>query len=293
MSFLSSPKYCDGEIIDFTSRNIPTYEEFFSTFYGYVKNYTYLRYENIATRQDGESDSSSGGGSESDAGGSSGGGNYNGSEQIGGGGSTGGSENPGGGNTGTGSGSGNNTGSGSNSGGGIGGLLADVYLKDAELFDNRSGILYNPNLLLMSFGIYDRNQCLPANMSYIDNNMGGTRNVSFFNNWILEVQPNFMRDGGIKSEYIPSLVGTYFTTLSSLPSGGLYEAINNGYYIMMDVGTGNYIQGVPQTHTITIVAYDPKTGNFIYMDTNYGKLYEINYDVVKNSSFIYIINGRR
>ncbi|MCC8088434.1 MAG: hypothetical protein LIO79_04105 [Rikenellaceae bacterium] len=99
MELLSAEKYRDGELSEEISIVTKTYGEFFDTFYGYVKNYTYLRYENIATRQDGEANSGSSG-SDSDPGGSSGGGgNYNGSEQIGGGGSTGGTENSGGGNT--------------------------------------------------------------------------------------------------------------------------------------------------------------------------------------------------
>ncbi|MCC8087726.1 MAG: C39 family peptidase, partial [Rikenellaceae bacterium] len=228
----------------------------------------------------------------SDPGESSGcGGIYNGSLQIVGGGSTGGTENPGGGNTGSGNDLGSSPG-GTNPGGIITGADG-VSLNDAKVFYGREGVIYNPNLLYHTFIAYDLSQCLPASMTYIDNNMGGNHTIHVFNNWMFTKQPDYQEYGGFKSEFIPDLIGTYFSTAESLPQGGLYEAIANGHYILMDVPNGKYKNGVPQTHTITVTGYDPASGNLIYMDPYYGYEYEIPYEVVKNTSFVYIINGRR
>jgi len=304
MELLTAEKYNDGEIESDISTATKSSEEFFEILYGYIEKYTYLRYESIATRSDGESDSTSGSGEEKDPGESNNNGGDNGDSNNGNNSNNGGDSNNGnngdsnngsgenstGGNNSGGNNSGGNSTGGGGSGGSIIGSGGGVTLKYAKRYSPRAGVIRLPSLKHTTAPGYGENQCLPASMAFVDKNLGGGRNFDVFNNWYIN-KYGLYTDIGIPSQNVADFVGNFFSGPGGLPDNSIYSGIEADIYIMMDVATGDYYGEIPLTHTIVITGYDPFTGNLIYFDPYYGYEFEISYDIVKNSSFIFPITG--
>ncbi|MCC8089563.1 MAG: hypothetical protein LIO79_09950, partial [Rikenellaceae bacterium] len=202
--------------------------------------YTYLRYENIATRQNGESDSSSGG-ENSDPGGSDGGNNNDNNTDP-------------------------NPGTDPNPNPGITDPVpGTTTVKTDGYQDNKWGESYNGNATKIISGVtadstfpyqnVDGNYCVPLSvantMSLYGSNLGWNEVLGIFNH----VYGNLDISGGLDIRGMTDIIPSFFYTTNFTS----YEnAINSGYSVFTTYGIGK------DAHSVTVVGYN--STYYTYLD---------------------------